>query len=141
MVKYQILRICFVLAGLTDSLYLTYKHFENQNVVCSVLEGCDVVLNSQYAVFFGVPVALLGLLFYFIVLVFCVFIFFKRQILEKAVFILTLAGFLTSLYFLYLQIFVIKELCLYCLISLMTATNIFIFSWLVQNKRDLVNED
>ncbi len=43
--------------GLADAVYLTVKHYLGGSVPCSLTEGCDTVLTSNYAVFGGLPVA------------------------------------------------------------------------------------
>jgi len=132
---YQILIFCFALGGLFDASYLVYKHYEGDAVVCAVFNGCDTVLNSSYALVWGVPVALLGAGFYFTVLVFSLFILSGWEELKKPIFLLSMVGVLTSLYFLYLQIFVIKEFCFYCLISVFATAGIFIFSLFLPKRK------
>ena len=133
---YQILIFCFALGGFLDASYLVYKHYQGGLVICAVFNGCDTVLNSSYALVWGVPVALLGAGFYFTVLVFSLFILSGWEELKKPIFLLSMVGVLTSLYFLYLQIFVIKEFCFYCLISVFATVGIFIFSlFLLKRKK------
>ena len=52
------------LAGVGVSGYLTWAHYSNATVVCVRGGGCETVQQSSYAEIAGVPVALLGLLFY-----------------------------------------------------------------------------
>lgn len=54
------------LAGLADSAYLTYDHFTATLPVCRVSGpvNCALVTTSRFSHVFGIPVALLGLLFY-----------------------------------------------------------------------------
>jgi uncharacterized membrane protein len=49
----------------------------------------------------------------------------KLEIIRIAAY-LTPIGFFASLYFVYLQLFVIKEVCSYCMISAATSTILFI---------------
>ncbi|MBK6750302.1 MAG: vitamin K epoxide reductase family protein [Acidobacteria bacterium] len=53
------------LAGIADAAYLTIHHYTAEPVPCSVFEGCEQVLNSQWATIGGVPLAIFGLLAYF----------------------------------------------------------------------------
>jgi len=41
--------------GFLDASYLTAKHYLNFEIPCSILNGCEQVLTSQYATLFGVP--------------------------------------------------------------------------------------
>ena len=47
-------------AGFAVSLYLTFVHYRGYVSHCYVVEGCEQVQTSRFAVIFGVPVALLG---------------------------------------------------------------------------------
>lgn len=50
--------------GVILSAYLVYARAAHAPVYCPLGSGCDIVQSSRYAAVFGVPVALLGLLFY-----------------------------------------------------------------------------
>src|SRR5687768_14106315 len=54
------------LIGLADSVYLTVHHLTSTPVPCSMIEGCETVLTSAYAVIAGIPIAAFGALAYFI---------------------------------------------------------------------------
>jgi len=118
--------------GFLDASYLTAKHFLGTPLNCSIplfgfFEGCGTVTNSKYAVIFGVPIALLGALYYlFIFVLSAVYLDTKNQ---KIIFILSffpIAGFIFSLGLIYLQIFVINALCFYCVASAIISTLLFI---------------
>ncbi len=114
--------------GFIDAAYLTTQHYLGAPVACSILKGCEQVTTSQYSLIFGVPVALLGALYYLTILVLSVaYLDSRKQSILKLAARLTLIGFLASLYFVYLQIFVIKAICLYCMGSATTSTLLFIF--------------
>ena len=53
------------LFGLADALYLTIEHVTGQSVRCTIVSGCSEVLSSRYAVFAGVPLAMIGAAAYF----------------------------------------------------------------------------
>lgn len=113
--------------GFLDASYLTVKHYLALPVACSILEGCDKVLTSPYAAWWGVPVALIGVAYYFTLLTLAAgFLFAGRIALFRFASLLTLIGFAASLWFLYLQLFVIHALCLYCLVSTAVSTLLFI---------------
>lgn len=52
------------LAGFLDAAYLTVHHYSGQAVACGPGGGCELVLSSEYAVVWGVPVAAMGLAYY-----------------------------------------------------------------------------
>lgn len=115
-------------AGFIDATYLATKYFLGAPIACSILKGCEQVTTSRFAIIFGIPVALLGAFYYLTILALSAACLDScKSSLLKFIACLTPLGFLASLYFVYLQIFVIKAICLYCLISAATSTLLFIF--------------
>lgn len=120
--------------GLIDSIYLSYMNISQSSLVCNVLEGCNLVTQSEYAKLFGIPLAFLGVFFYCLVIITAIaFLIFKRNIYLKFLALIILTGFLFSLYFLYLQVIVIQALCTYCLISL--GVNFLLFILVIYYKK------
>lgn len=116
--------------GFLDSTYLAAKHYQGAPVICSVLEGCDKVTGSQYATIGSIPVALLGVVYYFGILFLALISLFSKdgeKYFNLLIFIAPI-GFLASLWFVYLQIFVIKAICFYCMISAASSTLIFLMA-------------
>ena len=56
--------VIFTLIGFVDTAYLTADHYFGTGVKCVLLEGCDVVLLSQYSKIFEIPLAAIGFAFY-----------------------------------------------------------------------------
>ena len=113
--------------GFLDATYLSVKHFVGSPLSCSVLDGCGDVLASSYSVVGPVPVALIGSIYYALIFVFTVaYIDLRRSDVIVATAWFTAAGFIATLWFVYLQMFVIHELCLYCILSAVTATLLFV---------------
>jgi uncharacterized membrane protein len=116
--------------GFIDATYLTITHFGQQSVICDGTNTCDLVLTSEYSEFYGVPVAFFGVLYYLTILILASLCLEKvktnsEQKLLKKMFFLTPIGFLGSLWFTYLQAFVIKYYCTYCLFSALISTLLF----------------
>jgi uncharacterized membrane protein len=111
------------LAGLADAVYLTVEHLSGQSVRCMVVSGCDEVLQSSYAtVGGGVPVAAVGALAYFTAFSLATLAAFGYDGARRLLTPLVAVMFLATLWFLYLQAFVIKAFCTYCLISATVTT-------------------
>jgi uncharacterized membrane protein len=111
------------LLGLADAVYLTVEHLSGQSVRCMVVSGCDEVLQSSYAtVAFGVPVAAVGAVAYFTVFSLATLAAFGYDGARKLLTPLVAVMFLATLWFLYLQAFVIRAFCTYCLISATITT-------------------
>ncbi len=115
------------LLGFLDATYLTMKHYLGTALTCVVFEGCDVVTTSAYSMILGVPVALLGAIYYLSMFLFVAYYLDsqKLRILSFAAYVTT-SGFLVSLVFMYIQIFVLKALCIYCIFSATTSTVLFL---------------
>ena len=118
--------------GFSDATYLTIQHFTGASVKCIVSSGCDTVTTSEYAIVFGIPMALLGALFYLGIFLFTILYFdIRKRVLMYLVSLGTVFGFLFSLYLIYLQIFVLHAICEYCMLSATTSTILFVFGLIV----------
>lgn len=125
----SILVIVLALIGFIDAAYITAEHYLERIPPCSVLKGCETVLTSKYAAMWGIPVALVGAIYYGTVFILAINYFQnKKRELMTWVNRLTGLGLLASAGFVYLQVFVIEALCLYCIISAITTASIFIIS-------------
>jgi uncharacterized membrane protein len=139
--KVTIFLLVVALLGFIDATYLTVEHYKEVIPPCSVTGGCEVVLTSSYSTLLGIPVSLLGSIYYLLILV-GVFTYFesKNTKLLKWAMLLTLPGFLFSLWFVYVQVFLLHAYCVYCLGSFVTSTLLFVASIEVfakyQNKID-----
>ncbi|MDO8435465.1 MAG: vitamin K epoxide reductase family protein [bacterium] len=115
------------LVGFLDAAYLAAKHFLGLPVVCTFLGGCGTVTTSRFSVIAGIPVALLGACYYLVVFLLVVAYFdTKRNSLMVMAARLTPVGFLASLWFVFVQAFLLKAWCLYCLVSAVTSTILFV---------------
>ena len=111
------------LLGLADAVYLTVEHLSGQSVRCMVVSGCDEVLQSSYAtVAAGVPVAAVGAAAYFTAFSLATLAAYGYDGARRLLTPLVAVMFLATLWFLYLQAFVIRAFCTYCLISAAVTT-------------------
>ena len=127
--------------GLSDSIYLAQHEATNTPLLCNVgnLSGCNVVASSQYAHLFGISLAEYGVIFYAFVFVIAalelvVFDRLLRRVLQAA----SLIGLIASLYLTFIEFFVLRALCVYCLASASVALFIFIFACLIEPLRKKV---
>ncbi len=113
-------------AGL--SLYLVYLHFVPEaSSICEFSEtfSCDVVNKSEYSEFFGIPVAILGSLYYIAMFVFCMIFSAKPKLFEKldlkdlfrAILLVTVIGIAFTLYLTYHEAFTLKAYCVFCVMQ------------------------
>ena len=110
--------IAFIaLIGLADAGYLTIEHLSGRSLQCTVIAGCDVVLASPYSKLFSIPISLLGAFAYFAVFSIATLVAFDYKSLKAPLLIIVSMMALTSVCLIYLQAFVIKSFCQYCLLS------------------------
>ena len=134
--KKAILVGLFSFLGLVDASYLAAKHYTGTIPPCSIVKGCEVVTTSQYATIGGISVALLGAIYYLAVLIISIAIIdTKSDRLKKFLAKFSILGLMASIWFIYLQLFVIKALCLYCLVSAFSSTAIFLTAFFL--KKDI----
>ena len=105
------------LAGLADATYLTVQAFTGETLSCGGSPDCFRVLGSSYARVGGVPVALLGALAYFSAFTFATFAAFGYARVRTLLIPTVGAMFLVTLWFLYVQAFLLHAYCRYCLFS------------------------
>lgn len=111
------------LIGLADAIYLTVEHISGRSVRCT-LSGCSDVLSSPYASVRGIPLAAIGAIAYFTVFSLTTLAAFGYRIAGKLLTLIVSAMFLTTLWLLYLQAFVIGHFCQYCLLSAFVTTTL-----------------
>ena len=119
-----------ILIALFDTSYLTYKHFFEPYAICavSIFGDCGKVLDSSYSIIFGMSLALLGLIHYlYLGMLLQAVRVIGDMIYKRLLFIQSAIGFILSMYFVYLQFFVIKSLCQYCLLSALISSAIYLF--------------
>lgn len=105
------------LIGLADAIYLTVQHVTGQSVRCTIVSGCSEVLSSPYATVRGTPLALIGAAAYFTVFSLAILATFGYHFAGKLLTIIVGLMFITTLWLLYLQAFVIHHFCQFCLLS------------------------
>lgn len=130
--KYLLLTIIlFALIGFGDAIFLTVKYYTG-TINCSIWFGCHKVLKSSYADIFGIPIALFGVVYYLFIL-FSALAYWQsaKNIFANILAFIPSLGFLFSLYLVYLQLVVIKYICIYCMLSALSSTLIFILSLII----------
>ena len=84
---------------------------------------------------FGIPLATWGVLFYLgIGFLALLYMDTKNLIVGKLIVVATTLGFLSSLYFIYVQKFLIKAFCVYCILSAIISTILFALGIVIWQK-------
>ena len=115
--------LALALIGIADALYVAHGNYTGQPLWCPVIDGCNTVLNSPYARVFGVPMSYFGFIYYlymFGLAARLVFDPFSQGLRFRAALYAGM-GAASSMYFMYLQLGFIRELCSYCMISAVTS--------------------
>lgn len=111
------------LVGLADAVYLTTQHIANRSVRCTIVTGCNEVLGSAYATIGdlplvgSVPLAALGALAYFAVFSLATLSAYGYERARTSLALVVGLMFATTLWLLYVQAFVLRQFCSYCLLS------------------------
>jgi uncharacterized membrane protein len=121
------------LIGLGVAAYLTYVETQSVEAFCGTVGDCNAVQSSSYARVWGIlPVGVLGAVGYIAILA-------AWWIARKnwgwlstyapvALFGMALFGTIFSVYLTYLEIFVIKAVCIWCISSAIIITLLLLFS-------------
>jgi len=118
--------------GFLDATFLAVKHISGGVIPCTITAGCEKVTTSSYATVAGIPVALLGALYYFsIFFLSLVYLSSGKPILFKLFTRSSIIGVVASFWFVYVQLFILHALCIYCLFSAATSTALFILALLM----------
>lgn len=119
------LAIALSLFGIADSWYLFQSAATDTALSCDIgagLDGCNIVAQSPYSSFLGLPLALYGVGFFGVLFTLSLALYaLPTRMLYRALYALTAFGALASLVFLFIQFFLIQALCIYCLLSAAAA--------------------
>jgi uncharacterized membrane protein len=134
MKKLYVVAALLALLGIADALYLTIEHVTGQSVRCTIISGCSAVLSSPYAVVAGIPLAAVGGAAYFTVFSLAILAIFGYRIAGKLLLPFVGAMFLVTLWLIYLQGFVIREFCQYCLLSALITTTLLVVALFISRR-------
>jgi uncharacterized membrane protein len=120
-------RLLLILAGLLDTAYLSVEYiFPAEPLVCvHGGRGCDVTRASPYAYVHGVPLPILGFVMYGAL---AIFLWGAKlhPTFRHLPLILSGAGFAVSLWLTTIEATVLHAWCLWCLVSALVITAIFV---------------
>jgi len=116
------------LAGLADATYLTVQFLTGETAVCGGSSDCFRVLGSTYSHIGQIPVAGVGALAYYAVFSLAIFGAFNYARARKLFVWMVWAMFAATLWFLFVQSFILHAFCRFCLFS---AAVVFLLAGLV----------
>ena len=116
--------------GLGASIYLTITHFQPKALACvsNSTFNCEKVTQSPQSEIFGIPVAMLGLVFFVPMILLCLpaaWLSADRRI-HLARLALSVTGVGMIIYLISAELFVIKAICIWCSSVHITTLILFI---------------
>jgi uncharacterized membrane protein len=128
----DLIAIIVSLLGLLDAGYLSYSKLKSIDLVCTKAIGdCNSVNASQWSTLAGIPIAYLGMASFAALLFLTLFgkkIKFITPTTDYLYFFITLIGFLFSAYLTYIEAFILKTFCQWCVVSALMMTILFSIS-------------
>ena len=110
--KYDIILGSLILFNLLFCLILALQ----KNSFCLIGDSCNDIQNSSYGAIFGIPVIWIGVIAFTIL-----FVLFLLARYDKdsywIFFTATILGAIGAIYFLFIQFFILKQICTSCLIT------------------------
>jgi uncharacterized membrane protein len=133
------------IVGLVVAGYLSVVELEGGLPTCGLVHGCEDVARSKYAWIGPVPVAVFGV-FLSIALLSLALAWWRTDIygLLLGHYLLSLVGVIFDGYFLYLQVFVIEAICVWCVtyeLSLLARFLIALVVWIRQPRPGQPDEE
>jgi len=128
----RIMILVFGLCGFMVAKHIRNHKIKNKPLICPIRFDCNTVVNSDYSKFFGIPVEILGMIYYaFVALIYFFFIFIPSSMLVGLIIfpiIICLTAVLFSVYLIAVQIFILKKGCSWCVVSACISFFIFILT-------------
>ena len=126
-------------AGLADAVYLTLKRYSGTSLDCLIGDGCNIVAKSQYSVVAGVPLSLIGAMFFVTMIVMAIgYLITKQSPLLIVGGWLAIPGMFIAWWYEYMQFYVIYSICIYCVVMAVISTLLCLSGlWLIWHERDI----
>ncbi len=118
------------IAGLAVSLYLLTVHWGWWQAVCLGVGNCELVNTSRFSEFLGIPVAMMGAGAYLALIVISLLVRNEQygDYARMAQFFIALVGVLFSAYLTYIELYVLHEICPWCVLSAIIITAFAVLS-------------
>ncbi len=127
----EILLMALSLIGFAVSAYIFYSKRFDKPLFCLRWHDCDAVVRSRYGKTFGVENTIPGMGFYIIVFIYGLMQLLNQNVF-KGVFVyysivgISVVSVLFSLYLVYVQKFILRQWCVYCIVSTISSILILI---------------
>ena len=130
----EIYLIILSIIGFLVSYYIFYSKKYGKPLYCPIGENCDDVVRSKYGKTFGIENTIPGMMYYVMIFLYAIIIMlnrnlFKQDIVYYSIVGASIASVMFSLYLAYVQKFILKKWCIYCIVS--TISSILILGVLI----------
>ncbi len=117
-------------AGIAVSIYLLTVHWGWWSAVCIGVGDCEAVNTSRFSEFLGLPVALWGIGAYVTMLVLSILVMLGKFTPwpQRGLFAAAAIGVAFSIYLTYIELYVLYEICPWCVLSAIIVTTIAVLS-------------
>lgn len=123
------------LTGFFIAYHIGATKIKGKALVCPINSDCTKVVTSTHSKIFGIPLEYFGMTYYLtIAITYIIFAIWENTYSHTAgivVIILAFSSFIFSIYLTCIQAFIIKEWCMWCLVSALASISIFILSLIV----------
>lgn len=112
------------LLGLSITVFLAYEYSLSTSITCPVGGSeCEAVRASVYSKFLGIPIPYLGIAFYLSMALLAIYrtVNLANNLFTRLQFLGAFSGFMFGLYLTYLETFVIRAYCFWCVTSFMIS--------------------
>ena len=131
------LLVAIDVVGLVIAAYLATVELGGGVPYCGPLRGCETVAQSEYSRIAGVPVAVYGVVLTLLMLGLALaWIRTSAPRLLDAIYGLSLIGVMFEAYFLFLELFVIHAVCVWCTAYGVTVVARFVVAWWLWRRRE-----
>lgn len=116
----EIYLIILSLIGFSVSFYIFYSKKYNKQMYCLLGQECDEVVRSKYGKTFGVENTIPGMIYFALIFIYGILLnrnLFIPNVVYYFIVGISFASVLFSLYLTYVQAFVLKKWCEYCIAS------------------------
>lgn len=132
MIIVYVLIMVAALVGLSITVNIYKQKHEKKPLVCPFGADCHSVVTSQFSSFLGIGLEVYGAIYYGgVVAAYAALLLYPALVTPWTMFFLTgatIGAFLFSLYLTFVQAFLLKSWCSWCLMSAGVSTAIFIFT-------------
>jgi uncharacterized membrane protein len=124
--RYLIIFLVIAFIGLLNSGYLFLSHYRHKKIACPIGGKCNEVTESKYSKTFGIRNDFMGILYYLFVIIVGIFIYNGFREIKIIFIIIEGLALLFSIYLIYVQAFVLRSYCFYCIVS--AVINLILFT-------------